>query len=761
MRLLHHKERFRSSVYVKRVVLLLPMLFCSIGMFSQAGQGSREIARMGSRARFLAVSSHGKWGLEITGAGKASAVQPEPAAVEFYSPSGLIEKRSSGYDRIETGAGTMTGKALIPGPHGSSFLFEDRWTVAEEVVSLKRTVTVQGTSDGGFLSVVTFSHLETSARSAVDYFAPGVIYGSTDHLSAEAIGGRSTYGPMGRGEVQIREDRLPAPLFGVHFDDGSALTVLDPAPQGATTREDSRDTAAQTLIDARFTFGAVGVHLADGQQEQGYWFPGSEGEVTYRGDTYPGGQLHQWRRRYHPIRDGFAQNYSVAFRISGSEDFPAYYRNAWRWAFAVLKPPVDWQNIPLIERSVVDLLASQVETVGDRTGIANFVTDAAVPKERFEHAIMGFTGKNLEAAELLLADAQSDSDRTRSARDRELGLAIIGSFIKLRMNPPVGEGFDLKTGEPKLAIDNDHRVYLRSFGDDMKATLRASRREKEHGFAHADWLAWTRGFADWLLTQQQPAGGFPRAWKPVSGEVVDPSPASSYNPIPFLVLLSQETGDKRYLGAALRAGEFAWSGSGQAKGQFAGGTIDNPDVLDKEAGTLSNEAYLALFAATRDRKWLSRASAAADYAETYIYLWNVPMPADEDDAQLHWKKGVPTCGTQLIATGHSLVDDYMAFDVDEFARLSAWTGDGHYSDVARLLLHDTKEMVAILGRPYDLRGPGWQQEHWSFAPVRGYGLHRSWLPWVATSQLKGIVGLKEFDPALYKEFTAPPAKGAN
>ena len=97
----------------------------------------------------------------------------------------------------------------------------------------------------------------------------------------------------------------------------------------------------------------------------------------------------------------------------------------------------------------------------------------------------------------------------------------------------------------------------------------------------------------------------------------------------------------------------------------------------------------------------------------------------------------------------------MAFEVDEYAKLARWTADNHYLEIARLLLHDTKNMIAVPGRVYDLKGPGWQQEHWSFAPVRGYGLHRGWLPWVATSQLKGIFGLMEFDPQLYAQLAGP------
>ena len=721
----------------------------------------RDIGRVGDRAKFVAIQSRGKWGLAVRDAGLASVSQPQPIALEFYKAPDTISHQSSGYDHIEISSGGALGVADVSGPDKTRFTVEDQWSINGSEIQLARKVTVAGTAAYGFLTSISLSHPDAQPRSEVDYFAPGMIYGGTDHLTKAAIGGSDLYAGEGHGEIQIREDRLPAPMFGVHFADGSALTLLDPTPDGATTKADSHDTDVHTMVDQRYRFGALGVHLASNHHEQGFWFPGTEGEVTYEGNTYPAGQVHAWRRRYHPVQDGISQHYRVKFRFTNGEKFPVYYRNAWRWAYDTLKPPIMRQDLTVIQRSIIDVLASQVQIAGDRAGIPNFVS--AVPGGEMrtdEHAIMGFTGKNLESAEFLLADSQLDQNANRAARDRNFGLAIFKSFVQLKVNPPVGEGFDIKTGEPELAIPRDHRVYLRSFGDDMKATLRAYRREKLQGHSHPEWLAWARQFAEWLVTQQQPQGGFPRAWVPGTGEVADASPVSSYNPVPFLVLLSKETGDSRYLRSAERGADFLWT-HGQSNGQFVGGTIDNPDVLDKEAGTLSSESYLALFEATKDSKWLDRARVAADYAETYIYLWNVPMPEDEDDALLHWKKGVPTCGTQLIATGHTLVDDYMSFDVDEYARLSRWTGDQHYLSVATLLLHDTKNMIAIPGRAYDLKGPGWQQEHWSFAPVRGFGLHRGWLPWVATSQLKGIFGLRDFDPELYRQLASPNAKGAN
>jgi hypothetical protein len=107
-------------------------------------------------------------------------------------------------------------------------------------------------------------------------------------------------------------------------------------------------------------------------------------------------------------------------------------------------------------------------------------------------------------------------------------------------------------------------------------------------------------------------------------------------------------------------------------------------------------------------------------------------------------------GVQLIATGHSLVDCFMTYNPVHYAKLAKHLGDDHYRGVARILLNNTKNMLAIPGRTFDLPGPGWQQEHWSFAPRRGQGLHRGWLPWVSTSHLNGIQALEEYDAGLLK-----------
>lgn len=401
------------------------------------------------------------------------------------------------------------------------------------------------------------------------------------------------------------------------------------------------------------------------------------------------------------------------------------------------------------------MLADRLVKTGD--GRAGFpwaydsLTGVVRPNAR--SALMGFVAKNIEAAVFMLREA--DRDKTeRGARLRRIGLAVVHSFTRLKMAPPEGEGFDLDTREPAVLMKRENRVYLRAITDDMKLLMRGYQREKALGRDHPDWLRWCKEFADWLLTQQGADGSFPRAWEPGTGKVNFAAPQSTYNAVPMLVLLSQSTGDRKYLDAAIRAADFCWR-TAQAKGDFIGGVIDGPNIRDKESATLSTEAYLALYEATRQSRWLERAKASAENAETYVYIWQVPMPDDEDSAALEWDKGVSTVGLNLIAAGTSgSADMYMAFDVDEYAKLYKYTGDEHFLDVAKILLHNTKNMLPIPGRTFDHFGPGFQQEAWGMSGRRGYSVHRLWLPWVSTSHLNGIVFTEEFDPELFRQMCA-------
>tara|TARA_R110002049_G_scaffold307720_2_gene509205 strand:- start:32874 stop:35102 length:2229 start_codon:yes stop_codon:yes gene_type:complete len=735
-----------KSLLLSPFFLLLALASCGdLKNQSQAKNHIKEFSNGASLNTFK--NDQGDWGIIVENTSLTSFKQPYPVEIEWHKDSTDIFSKNIGYTHVTKFKDGFSGEAKLEF-NDVVFVVSDEWKLNENVLELSRELKVEGDGPGGFLSAITFDH--ALSKKEVKYFAPGMIYGDNSYITKDAIGGE-----QGGNATWIREDRLPAPMFGIYAKDGSSLTILNPEPRGNTTKADSRDRKVVTMVDERFKFGAIGAEESEGRLRLGYKWPGTEGETTYRGYYFPGGQVHEWRRRYHPVKNGFTQNYKVVFRVENQEkSYPDFYRNAWRWAWGNLKPALNEQNIEAAQRSLVDMLAKRVETNGKITGLSNLINFEQDKIEKtvhnpFSKTVMGFTGKALESANFLLQDAEEDS-RPIAKEHREKGLAVINSFLKLKLDPPAGEGFFWEDSAPAPALPRLKRVFIRSFGDGLKSILKAAKREKELGKPHPEWVAWAQSYADWLLPQQTENGGFPRAWEPVTGKVVEPSLKSSYNVIPYLLLLTELTGNEKYEAAAISAGEYSWQ-SGQSDGIFVGGTIDNPDVVDKEAGTLSLEAYLALYSTTKDKKWLERAKMAANFAETWIYIWDVPMPEDENDADLHWKKGVSTIGLQLISTGHSLVDAYMAFDTDEYAKLSVYSNDAHYMDVASILLHNTKGMLGLPERTYDLPGPGWQQEHWSLAPERGIGRKRAWLPWVTTSQLNGIFGLKDFDENLYEE----------
>ena len=236
---------------------------------------------------------------------------------------------------------------------------------------------------------------------------------------------------------------------------------------------------------------------------------------------------------------------------------------------------------------------------------------------------------------------------------------------------------------------------------------------------------------------QNQDGSFFRAYGH-EGAVVDSSKDTSVQPIRFLVDIHKLTGATTYRTAALRAGEFCLRTIHDTYA-YVGGTPDNPNVLDKEAGLMALESFLALHDLTGERRWLSAAVQAADFSETWTYCWNVPMPPGAKD--IVFPRHRTTHGLSLIATGHSGADSFMAAGPFLYYRLSLLTGDTHYRDLARMLLFNTKQLLDWDGS-IGYRLPGLQSEAMGLSPVRGAGVGL-WLPWLTTTSIEPMMRLHD------------------
>lgn len=645
------------------------------------------------------------------------------------------------YTDVQVEGTGMRGATDVRLSTGCVLHVNDLWTADQHGVTLDRVVAVLGDGETAFVTSVAVTVPALALRDA-EPFLPGVIYGNAAPVPWLSLGSPGIRAD-GLRELIVREDRAAAPVFTLREPDGSWVGVAHLDPRGGTVAADGEDVQGDRLVDARLDFGSVGAIQSGDDVELGFWFPGTEGECTYESGGLPLRQLRRPRERFHPALDGLRQCYRVGFRAGPAAGVLELHEEMSRWMWETLRPQADFVAVDAFLDATVDVLASQVQLRPRSAGIA-LESDPTLgrPLPGSSKAVMGFVGANTDAAAALLR-ASADGVGSDPVRQRALGTAVLDRFAALPADPSGGEGFDLATGEVTTyrTVDGEPAVFLRALAEGWWAALRASRIEADRGSEHPDWVSWAVTGAEWMLSQQRDDGHFPRSWR-LDGQVLQESNSSSLLAVPFLLAVASHTGRSRFHTSALAAAEASWRDWGQ-HGVFAGATLDNPDVVDKEASTLALEAYLALHLATGDDTWLARARSAAVLSASWVHLWNIPMAEDADDDSAHWKRGRPTTGMQLITTGVTMSDGFLQVNAAAFAHLGHLTGERRWIDVARLVHHGSKSMLATEQRAFDLAGPGWQQEHWGFATNRGRGLNRSWLPWAAVATIDGAFRLRD------------------
>jgi hypothetical protein len=614
----------------RKCVVLGLCLTVSATFAQQADRVDLGRLQTGATVSFVRAGE-GEWGLEIAGGAAPRLLQPKPARLEVFRAAEDIRQLAAGYKTVQKSESGIDAQAEIA--HGDNVVFRmlDRWSLDGAIVSVSRKIEVEGQAQGGFYSSVMLTVDPAIDWSDVNCLAPGLLYGDPTYDGTRSPGGTQNYAAR---RFLMREDILSAPLFALSFKNGASVTVLDPAPRGDTTVEETR-LSRPVITDARLQFGALGAwQVDDNPIEFGFRFPGSSESAGGRGAM---GRSRS-SRRYHPITPGVPHSYQVSFRFGQNESFRDVTRNSWRWAWNTLNPPILYIDVEQMRRVLTDHLVAQAATLDGRTAMP-FVINTMTDERQWNYTMvaMGFVGKNIECADQLLREGDRDQTE-RGQKMRQTGLAIISSHIQALATVPLqGTGYDLATGKPWTGEHQEWVApWLRNATEGMRVLMRAYRREKAQGREHPEWFNWVKTYVDWLILQQREDGSFPRRWKPGSSEVEEATGTTSYNPVPLLVIMSEETGDPKYKQAAIRAAEYVWANWG-TRGIFIGGAIDNPNITDKEAGMLSMEAYLSLYDATGEPKWLERAKAAADFTESWIWIWSVPMPVDANDAELHWQ----------------------------------------------------------------------------------------------------------------------------
>ena len=174
-----------------------------------------------------------------------------------------------------------------------------------------------------------------------------------------------------------------------------------------------------------------------------------------------------------------------------------------------------------------------------------------------------------------------------------------------------------------------------------------------------------------------------------------------------------------------------------------GGTPDNPNTVDKEAGIYATFAYSALYAATGEAKYLEAMEQAAVYTMSWAYTYSFKVANFNRLAA-----GVPTelgytDGLSFIATGHSAVDSFIAAMYYEMFKLYVWTGDETYHDMALFLEKNTKQTMNLDNRygfaKESLMIEATNLANFQFRTAETRGV---WLPWITAQNIEPILSME-------------------
>jgi hypothetical protein len=410
--------------------------------------------------------------------------------------------------------------------------------------------------------------------------------------------------------------------------------------------------------------------------------------------------------------------------------------HAWRIAYENIHPPVAKTDIRASYEASISLISDWAKNTKGATGIPFRLQ---LPEGRLEDAEkinyqMGFVGQQLPLAYHLLRYGLLYKNEAIISK----GEAMVDFWAANSLT---------EDGLPRTWYNTypepqwrKYNTFMRVASDGMVGALMAWDIMQNYGHSRPAWIEFCTGFGDWLVTHQNADGSWYREYK-WDSKPANEGKQNTTHPIRFLIDLSKASGKEKYLKAALKAGDYCWQTVHQAF-SYVGGTADNPNVIDKEAGFISMDAFLALWDINGDKRWLDAAAQAGDFTDPWTYSWNIPIP--KEDTTATYPKGATTTGFSLIATGHSGADLFLAGAPFLYYRLYLGTGDEHYADIARQLLYDTKQGIDINGS-LGYGHTGLCTEALTLCMGgrgRGHGVN-TWLPWLTYSMIEPIVRLDE------------------
>ncbi len=208
--------------------------------------------------------------------------------------------------------------------------------------------------------------------------------------------------------------------------------------------------------------------------------------------------------------------------------------------------------------------------------------------------------------------------------------------------------------------------------------VRMARLLRAHGIDKPEFVAFAERICGFFVEHWSDEWGFGKRWR-VDGTPLERDGTIGGFLIPALAELYDETGERRWLDAALRASDFYFE---RDLDHFlcTAGAIDC-QCIDKETAWPFVAGSLALYRATGDGKHLERAEKAAWYFLSWMFFFDTVAAPETDFA----KYGYHTTGGTAVSLEHQCIDPWGAIIVPDLVELADLTGNGDFRAFARLL----------------------------------------------------------------------------
>jgi hypothetical protein len=634
-------------------------------------------------------------------------------------------------DFAETSNG-FTAKGVLCVPSGSEFAFADVYETTGSGFKISRKVIVNKAGDDlGFSTKISFVMTESDNTHDYNCFAPGVWYKQNEFTPDNSFGKDLDCEYFWRMETAYA-----LPLFAMQNIKSGETAALSRWAADITMR--STDIMqSENNADPRFTIGSIGMSKPENKTLNymyygfayrtdidtkidglsiDYVYPGCDGQLPGRGG-YAGldfkNKIKTFQRINHPVEAGFEQNYAVAVNLAHFNNYQQMMRDIWRITYSRLRDKLFDVDNTIHYHNCMKLLNRYTRKYGDSYGLpfACQLPDMDISSVSFQ---FGFVGQQPGIGYQLLR--YGDKEKVPEAYEK--GMNIIDFWVRTAMTE---SGLPQMCYNPNIKGFEPYPHYIRMLADGIEAICDAYVYMHKKGEERKSWREFCQRTADWLLSIQNEDGSFYRAYN-IDGSIRMNSKSNTPSVIRFLVQFYLVTGDEKYKNAAIKAGNWSFDNA-YLNLEYRGGTCDNSDIQDKEAGIYALFGFLALYDLTGEDRWLEGAVGAADYTETWTYAWSFPVCTP-------WPKHpfnkYSISGQSIITIGGG-ADVYMAACSYTYYRLYVITGDEHYLDFAEFIHKNTRQSNDVDGSiGYIMPGLGHESGNFIGQTLQS---HYHWLPW--------------------------------